>query len=229
MAKIDLTDSSIPYPIQFKSSGTNVSGDYINEIIKRISQTGIDTSKYGNSGKVNINFDKIVKAYQKANNLKVNGTVTKDLIDHIMNKVKIEHPDQIEESDLLPQERADSSDSYYNSSEDEEDVEDKIYDPHYEPFFLNESSKQPRRNRKDIIISLGNGAVIKRIKDVYMRSVATNFDTSGKPITEAYTFIARDIKESDASEDDNIYLGDEKTLQASSDIKYDFDNLFKDR
>jgi hypothetical protein len=61
-----------------------------------------------------------------------------------------------------------------------------------------------------------------------MRSVSVQVDTSGNPISETYNFIARDIKESDASEDYNKYVGEESELSSSSDIKYSYDTLFKD-
>lgn len=61
-----------------------------------------------------------------------------------------------------------------------------------------------------------------------MRSVSVQVDTSGNPISEVYNFIARDIKESDANEDINKYIGEDDYLSASSDIKYSYTSLYKD-
>lgn len=92
--------------------------------------------------------------------------------------------------------------------------------PHFNPFFDTDKFKLHRQNHKDIKIVLGNSSVVKIIKDVFMRSVSVEVDTSGNPISETYEFIARDIKESDEISDAGKYVGDES--RASSDIKYKF-------
>lgn len=99
--------------------------------------------------------------------------------------------------------------------------------PHFNPFFDTDKFKLHRQNHKDIKIVLGNSSVIKTIKDVFMRSVSVEVDTSGNPISETYEFIARDIKESDEISDANKYIGNES--RASSDIKhiYNFDKSNK--
>lgn len=217
--------SDLMYPIRYDNNvdpnrnSSRDKGDYINEIVKMFKQAGINISNYDGSGALNLAFDKIVKNYQKKHNLPVDGAVTFNLLKNVEDTINKSNPEKIE--DDTPASTQDIT---------EEDAEDDdLYDPHYEPFFLNTSGKVYKRNRKDIIISIGDGTVIKRIKDVYMRSVSTEFDTSGKPISEVYQFIARDVKESDAPEDDNIYIGEDDILQASSDIKYNFDDLFKDK
>lgn len=90
--------------------------------------------------------------------------------------------------------------------------------PHFNPFFDTDRFKLHRQNHKDIKIVLGNSSVTKTIKDVFMRSVSVEVDTSGNPISETYEFIARDIKESDEISDAAKYVGPES--MASSDIKY---------
>lgn len=92
--------------------------------------------------------------------------------------------------------------------------------PHFNPFFDTDKFKLHRQNHKDIKIVLGSSSVTKTIKDVFMRSVSVEVDTSGNPISETYEFIARDIKESDEISDAAKYVGDES--KASSDIKYQF-------
>jgi hypothetical protein len=123
-----------------------------------------------------------------------------------------------------------SSDGYNSEYDDDDNNEvDANLNAHYDPFFLNSSGKIYRKNHKDIIISLGNGANVKTIKDVFMRSVSVQVDTSGNPISEVYNFIARDIKESDAPEDAGKYIGDSDLISASSDIKYSYETLYKDQ
>lgn len=90
--------------------------------------------------------------------------------------------------------------------------------PHFNPFFDTDRFKLHRQNHKDIRIVLGNASVTKTIKDVFMRSVSVEVDTSGNPISETYEFIARDVKESDEISDAAKYVGPES--MASSDIKY---------
>ena len=76
---------------------------------------------------------------------------------------------------------------------------------HYGQFFSEQNSKQFRQNKRDIRIVLGDGTVTKVIKEVYMRSVGTDVDASGNPISETYEFIAKDITETDNPEDVNGY------------------------
>ena len=72
-----------------------------------------------------------------------------------------------------------------------------------------------------IKIVFGNKSITKTIKDVFMRSVSVEVDTSGNPVSEVYEFIARDVKESDEINDITKYNGDEDG--SSSDIKYQYD------
>lgn len=113
------------------------------------------------------------------------------------------------------------SDIVEESIDEEDGVNTKASDsPHYNSFFDTDKYKLHRRNHKDIKIVLGNNSVVKTIKDVFMRSVTVEVDTSGNPISEVYEFIARDIKESDEISDVTKYNGEE--IYASSDIKYVF-------
>lgn len=105
--------------------------------------------------------------------------------------------------------------------EDEEDTKTVSISPHFDSFFADERFKMFRRNHKDIKIVFGNGSVTKTIKDVFMRSVTVEVDTSGNPISEVYEFIARDIKESDELSDASKYVGSGE-FTTSSDVKYLF-------
>lgn len=90
--------------------------------------------------------------------------------------------------------------------------------PHYNSFFTENAFKQYRQNHNDIKIVFGDYSIVKTIKDVHMRSVSVEVDTSGNPISEVYEFIARDIVESDEISDINKY--DNPESMAPSDIKY---------
>lgn len=86
-----------------------------------------------------------------------------------------------------------------------ETVDNLLQSPHYGSFFDDENYKLHRRNSKDIKIVFGNNSITKTIKNVFMRSVTVEVDTSGNPISEVYEFIAQDVTESDEMNDINKY------------------------
>lgn len=98
--------------------------------------------------------------------------------------------------------------------------------PHFSPFFDEENVKTHRRNGKDIKIVFGNNSVVKVLKNVYMRSVSVEVDTSGNPISEIYEFIAQDIKESDEPMDANKYTAPESNVDVP--IPYSFERVTKE-
>ena len=115
-----------------------------------------------------------------------------------------------------------SSDTVDDNGTEELNEEDAASEsPHYDSFFDEDRYKMHRQNRKDIQIVFGQGSIKKTIKDVFMRSVSVEVDTSGNPISEIYEFIARDIKESDELSDYDKYTGTGE-LTTPSDIQYDF-------
>jgi hypothetical protein len=194
------------------STGIKYSGNLISAVVDLISKTMTDVSDT-NIKTSGIAFKNIILNYQKKFGLKETGVLDDNLLHDIYRRAQETSSDTIEDDE----------------ENDEEYSRDSNLNPHYDPFFLNESGKIERKNNKDIIISFGGGTNRKIIKNVFMRSVSVQVDTSGNPISEVYNFIARDIKETDASEDLNKYVGEESDLNASSDIKYDFDNLFKEK
>jgi hypothetical protein len=101
-----------------------------------------------------------------------------------------------------------------------EESDDVNTSPHYNSFFSSSNMKTHRRNYKDIKIVFGNNTVVKTIKNVFMRSVSVEVDTSGNPISETYEFIAQDIVESDEIMDSSKYLTKED--ETSTDITYQF-------
>lgn len=98
---------------------------------------------------------------------------------------------------------------------------EKSDSPHYNSFFSEENYKTHRKNRKDIKIVFGNNTITKTIKDVFMRSVTVEVDTSGNPISEIYEFIARDVIESDEILDIDKYTKEEH-YTSSDGITYNF-------
>ncbi len=92
--------------------------------------------------------------------------------------------------------------------------------PHYNAFFDKNNVKTHRRNGKDIKIVFGNDSVTKTLKNVFMRSVSVEVDTSGNPISEVYEFIAQDVKESDEPMDTSKYVLPESNVDLN--IKYLF-------
>lgn len=77
--------------------------------------------------------------------------------------------------------------------------------PHFDSFFTADNTKTGRKNQVDIKIVLGDNSITKTIHNVYMRSVSTEFDTSGNPVAEVYEFIAQDLTESDEPNDSGKY------------------------
>lgn len=77
--------------------------------------------------------------------------------------------------------------------------------PHFGSFFGEGNEKLGRQNGTEIKIILGDKHIIKRLHNVVMRSVTTEFDTSGNPIAEVYEFIAQDLTESDEINDIGKY------------------------
>lgn len=200
--------------LSYDSTGNNYSGPLVQEVVNLIDRAGGDITNTRVSA-VGSAFRNIILNYQKKFKLLITGILDDNLLHDIYKRANSGANNEINDSSN------DNNDNNNSASSD-------LYDAHYDPFFLNNSSKVYRKNHKDIVISFGDGANTKTIKDVFMRSVSVQVDTSGNPISETYNFIARDIKESDASEDYNKYVGEESELSTSSDIKYSYDTLFKD-
>ena len=198
----------------YNSTGNNYSGPLVQEVVNLIDRAGGDITNTKVSV-VGSAFRNTILNYQKKFKLLITGVLDDNLLHDIYKRANSGANNEI-------------NDSSNNNDDNNNSASSDLYDAHYDPFFLNNSSKVYRKNHKDIVISFGDGANTKTIKDVFMRSVSVQVDTSGNPISETYNFIARDIKESDASEDYNKYVGEESELSTSSDIKYSYDTLFKD-
>jgi len=114
-------------------------------------------------------------------------------------------------------------DAIESDGDEQEDptIDDLTESPHYNAFFDDRNFKVHRKNHKDIKIVFGNKSITKTIKNVFMRSVSVEVDTSGNPVSEIYEFIAQDVVESDEISDVMKYTGANE-LTTPSDIKYDF-------
>ena len=110
-----------------------------------------------------------------------------------------------------------------NEETETEESEIKSDSPHYNTYFDNNNYKIHRKNYKDIKISFGNNSIVKTIKNVFMRSVNVEVDTSGNPICEVYEFIAQDIIESDEIADISKY--DTEEDDTSLKITHDFSSI----
>jgi len=218
----DLTDGKYN-ELKFNSAGTNYQGPLVQDIVDMIDRAGGDVTNTRVNA-IGSTFKNIVLNYQKKFGLKETGIVDDNLLHDIYNRAKANSNPTITSSQKSVGINSNINNVQQAGTYNSED----IYDAHYDPFFLNTSDKIGRRNHKDIVISFGDGANTKLIKDVFMRSMSVQVDTSGNPIAEVYSFIARDIKESDATEDATKYVGEEDVLSASSDIKYNYSSLFKD-
>ena len=216
----DLTNGQYS-SLSYDSTGNNYSGPLVQEVINLMARAGVTVpGPMAVLGGVGSLFKNMILNYQKKYGLKQTGILDDELLRDIYKRANDNANNEITDEE---ENSTSSNDSNYNYN-----TSTDAYDAHYDPFFLNNSDKIYRKNHKDIVISLGDGANTKLIKDVFMRSVSVQVDTSGNPISETYNFIARDIKESDASEDNNKYIGEEKQLSTSSDIKYSYNTLFKD-
>lgn len=169
--------------------------------------SGQDTEQY------TIELSKCVAQFQKNYDVgDKNGTLNDDTYNKL-----------IAEADKIANDTVIGGDNNENNSDSTDSSGTDNIGAHYGQFFSEQNSKQFRQNKRDIRILLGDGTITKVIKDVYMRSVGVEVDSSGNPISETYEFIAKDVCETDNKEDLNKYttIG-EDYAPANFAIKYDF-------
>lgn len=187
--------------LRYNSAKPLIVGVFMTDVCDMLNKCGViidNTSTY------DISVEKAVREFQKKAGLSETGVLNNDTWDAMLLASK-------QMSDIvIPDETV-----------TEEEQEDTSNSPHYQSFFDDDNSKTNRKNHKDIVIQFGNKSITKTIKDVFMRSVTVEVDTSGNPIFEIYEFIARDIKESDEASDASRYTSDQDS-SASSDIQYNF-------
>jgi len=181
----------------------NMTNTPIEDIIKYLDKAGYPISSDHKDGLYDQAVENIVKKFQKDNGLTEDGITNQDLLDKIVEKANENANDVIEEEAPIDEIKIE---------------EDPEFNAHYDSYFNTNASKVARLNHKDIKIVFGNSSITKTIKDVFMRSVSVEVDTSGNPISEVYEFIARDVIESDEATDEDKY--EEYNGLAASDYKY---------
>ena len=187
--------------LSYNTASAPIKGSFVKTICGLINKCGITVPE---TDTFDDKLEKAVKAFQKKVNITPTGILTTAVLQSM-----IVYADKM--NDTVTDDSSDDKTTYGSLSES----------PHYGSFFDDDRYKMHRRNHKDIVIQFGNKSITKTIKDVFMRSVSVDVDTSGNPISETYEFIARDIKESDEISDVNKYNGAENS-HTSSDIKYLF-------
>lgn len=173
----------------YNSLSPIIKGPYILTVCSLLEKCGIQIPK--TTDEYTEEIANAVKQFQKLAGIKViNGILNTETFQTLIKRAKSLMNDEIED---------DSSNTEIPDNTEESNS------PHYDSFFSDDKDKTFRKNNKDIQIIFGDGTIIKTIKDVFMRSVSVEVDTSGNPISEIYEFIARDVKESDELTDANKY------------------------
>lgn len=185
----------------YNSAGTLITGSFMFQVCDLINQCGINVAP---TNTYDYSVCNAVLEFQEMAGMSCTGILTTNTL-----QAMILYAQKILNDTITDNTEVD---------EDSETIEETS--PHYNSFFDDDNLKMHRRNHKDIKIVFGNKSITKTIKDVFMRSVSVEVDTSGNPISEVYEFIARDIIESDEITDINKYDDEPST---SSDIPYNFD------
>lgn len=189
--------------LRYNTAKTLITGSFMKQVCDLLNKSGISINE---TNTYDASVEKAVNEFQNKNGITPTGILNTDTW-----KVMVASAEKMPNAITIQEESPDENDEGHNESDS----------PHYNSFFDDDKSKTHRRNRKDIVIQFGNKTITKTIKDVYMRNVTVEVDTSGNPIFEIYEFIGRDIKESDESSDDKNYTSENEPT-ASSDIKYNF-------
>lgn len=188
--------------LAYNSADTVISGSFVYQICDMLDKCYIDIKPTGTYDET---VADAVSQFQTIMNLPVTGILTTS----------------VWQAMIIYAERL--NDAIISDGEEETNptIDDLSESPHYNGFFDDRNFKTHRKNHKDIKIVFGNKSVTKTIKNVFMRSVTVEVDTSGNPISEIYEFIAQDVTESDEISDIKKYTG-ANAMTTPSDIKYDF-------
>lgn len=188
--------------LRYDASGEMIKGDFVESVITLLEQCGID---FDGTNHQTGEYDDAVADAVQAFQLKLGLTET-GILNNSTYQSMIYYEQKLNDA------------VYDESGEIVADGTDVSTSPHFGSFFRTDNFKQFRKNHQDIKIIFGDGTIVKTIKDVHIRSVTVEVDTSGNPISEVYEFIARDLTESDEISDATKYVGVES--MAPSDIKY---------
>ena len=181
---LELTDKQYHELMYYQES--QITGTFINQVRRMLNKCDIRVTNF--SDVFDLDLEQAIQEFQKKMNLAQTG-VLNDATWQTMLWYADKYNDEIvsDESQLV------------------QDYGEASLSPHFNSFFHEDNLKTYRRNHQDIKIILGNNTIVKTIKDVVMRSVSVEVDTSGNPIYEVYEFIAKDIIESDEVTDVDKY------------------------
>ena len=197
----ELTNNHYTELLYYQDPNMIISGDFIIKVRHMLNKCDIDTVGTGNI--FDLDLEQAVQIFQSKMHMAPTGILDNPTWQNMI-LYAAKYSDSVEDNILeTAVENGEVSDS-----------------PHYNSFFGTSNMKTHRRNHKDIKIVFGNNTVTKTIKNVFMRSVSVEVDTSGNPISETYEFIAQDIIESDEIMDSNKYLTPEDSTP--SDITYTY-------
>lgn len=189
--------------LKFSATASLITGSFMPVVCDLLVKAGYNVI----SGEYDLSIENAVADFQSKVGLAINGILDSATLQALNNYNASLIKDEVTEEET--------------DSETLTDEQQETDSPHYNSFFDEDNYKTNRKNHKDIIIEFGNESITKTIKDVFMRSVSVEVDTSGNPIFEVYEFIGRDVKESDEYNDTDKYTLDNE-LSSSSDIKYNF-------
>ena len=187
--------------LSYNSASSIIKGNFVLEICSLLGRCGFDIE---NTDEYDDTVSSVVSQFQHLTGMAVTGILTTATYQAM----------------ILYAEKNMNNEITDDSTETTSNNLDESDSPHYESFFAQDRYKMFRRNHKDIKIIFGSGSITKTIKDIFMRSVSVEVDTSGNPISETYEFIARDVKESDEISDAIKYTGVNEDVSTSSDVQY---------
>lgn len=198
---LDLTNQNYNELRYDSASKEVITGEFVREVCLLLNKCGIDVES-------KTVYDDVISAAVSEFQSKVKMSIT-GILNTSTWQAMLYYSENM--SDIIESDESDEEDLYNDQSSS----------PHFNSFFDEDNFKTHRKNKKDIKIVFGNNSISKTIKDVFMRSVSVEVDTSGNPISEIYEFIARDVIETDEISDLYKYNGIQD--YTPSDIQYNFD------
>lgn len=172
----------------------NRSSPFNNDNVKRI-QAQLSASNYLKKKYVDGYFgeetEKALKKYQKDNNLTVTGVVNQKTWEILFANVDTDNLNTTSNLDK------DNTQSNTNNAIVGDSNRIRFGSNNVLSFFNEKNTDTMRKNNNDIVITYGNGAKCKVIKNVILRSKTQVINAGGQPIADQYEFIGRDLIEKD--------------------------------
>jgi hypothetical protein len=195
--------------ISYSSSGKTISYNFIMDVCDYLRQLGFWAKD--SQREYDYELSKAILSFQAVENLSPTGTLNDATLKLLVRRAGDFMNNKIGEN------------SYGGNNDYVSNTNTAVSGAHYGSFFAEGNYKTFRKNRGNIKIVLGDGSIVKTIRDVYIRSSSVQVDSSGNPISEVYEFIARDVTESDEVNDINKYMYDNTDYAPiDASIKYDF-------